>query len=263
MYGSQRAGPAFPPLYSDPVALTASRHAHWRLLPGGAAFAAGATSVPLVASEFAAASRSYPILFTGTKVTPVALLGLEKVNLFVDGERWAEGAYVPAYVRRYPFVMIEAADGSGFALAVDAASKLIGKEQGTEGASLFQDGRPAPVTLRGLEFCRQFTLEHERARGFCQGLQQADLLADRYAAATLPCGGRKLCVGGFKVVDPRRFSELPEQTVICWHRNGWLALVYFHLASLERCGDLLVRQGRKDGAGDTPVAGARSKRVLQ
>jgi hypothetical protein len=242
---SQDAAHVLPPFYSEPVLLTASQHGHWRLLPGGAAFASGTTCIPLVGSDFAAASRSYPILFSTGEVTPVALVGLERSNLFVEGTSWDAGAYVPAYVRRYPFIMIEATDRSSAALAVDAASDLIAKEQGSGGAPLFEGDKPSEGTLRALEFCRLFSQDHERTRAFSKALEQEGLLIERRADAALP-SGRKVAVSGFHVVDPKGFGELPEEKVVAWHRNGWLGLIHFHLASLERFADLLARQSQRD-----------------
>lgn len=234
-----------PLFYSAPVALAASRHQSWRLLPGAAGFAAETAAIPLVVTDFAAASRNYPILFTSGDVAPIGLVGLEKSNLFVEDQHWVEGSYVPAYVRRYPFLLIEASDKSGFGLAIEAESPLVAKN-GDIGELLFTDsGEPGLVTMRALEFCRLFNQDHERARAFCKALTDADLLADRKADATLP-NGRKLSVAAFQVVDPERFAKLDEETVVAWHRIGWLALVHFHLASLERFADLLTRQERRD-----------------
>lgn len=247
--------PVLPLFYSQPTLLTVSQHAHWRLVPGNAAFAAGATSLPLVGSDFAPASRSYPILFTTREVMPVALVGLERANLFVEGGRWATGAYVPAYVRRYPFIMVEGADRSGAALAVDAASDLIRKEQGSDGAGLFEGEKPSQATLRALEFCRLFAQDHERTKAFSKAISEEGLLIERRADAALP-NGRKLGVAGFQVVDPKRFTELPEEKVVAWHRNGWLGLIHFHFASLERFADLLVRQSQRDVASGPQRAAA-------
>jgi hypothetical protein len=216
-------------------------------LAGGAEFAAQATAIPLVVTDFVAVSRHYPILFTAGVPSPVALVGLERVNLFVEDGRWVEGAYVPAYVRRYPFVLAEANDKSGFALAVDQASALIAKE-GEAGEALFEGDQPAAVTKRALEYCRLFNVDFEQTRAFAQALADAQLLVERKADVTLP-GGRKLGVAGFQVIDPEVFGRLPEETVVDWHRKGWLALIHFHLASLERFADLLTRQSRREAAG--------------
>jgi hypothetical protein len=234
-----------PLFYAAPVPLSGNAHGAWRLLPGDAAFAAAEPAAPLSASEFGAAARCYPILFTADVTSPVALMGLDRANLFVTDGRWAEGAYVPAYIRRYPFLLIEAADKSGFALAIDEASPQLAKS-GRKGQPLFVKGEPADVTKQALEFCRLFNLDHVHTRAFCAALDDADVLIDRRANVALP-DGRTLGVQGFKVVDPEKFAALPDDMVIAWHRQGWLALVHFHLASLERFTDLLVRQGRRDG----------------
>jgi hypothetical protein len=258
---SSTPAPVLPLFYADPVALAAGRHGDWRLTSNGAGFAAEAVALPLVVTDFAAASRSYPILFTAGEIAPVALVGLERANLFVEDGRWSDGAYVPAYVRRYPFLLIEAPDKSGFGLAVDAASGLIARE-GEAGEPLFAGQEPGAVTLRALEFCRLFNQDHDRVRAFCRALAEADLLVDRQADATLP-NGRKLAVSGFQVVDPARFAGLAEETVVAWHRAGWLALVHFHLASLERFTDLLARQGRRDAlAGDPQASDAAPPETL-
>jgi hypothetical protein len=243
MTAASSATPTLPLFYAEPVPLAAARHGAWRLRPGNADFARHATSIPLVFGDFAPTSRSYPIVFTAGEPAAVALVGLDRVNLFVDEGRWADRTYVPAYVRRYPFLMIEAADKSGFALAADAASDLIGP--GSDGEPLFDGDQPSPATLRALEFCRLFTQDHERAKAFCRALAHEDLLVDRQANIALPTG-RKLAVAGFQVVDPERFAALPEDKVVAWHRDGTLALIHFHLASLERFQDLMLRQSRCD-----------------
>ena len=45
-------------------------------------------------------------------MVPVAILGLRgAANQFVNSEgAWREGKYIPAYVRRYPFILMESPD---------------------------------------------------------------------------------------------------------------------------------------------------------
>src|SRR5262245_49510004 len=68
-------------------------------------------ALPLSFTEFSVACRDYPIAFLNAgdagNFVPMVVLGLEtQQNLFVtkDGV-WETSAYVPAYVRRYPFCM--------------------------------------------------------------------------------------------------------------------------------------------------------------
>jgi SapC len=232
--------PALPLFYRDPQPLSAAAHADWRLLAGDAGFAAEAPFVPLVIGEMAAAARTYPVVFAGGDAQPLAILGLERRNLFVESGAWARDAYVPAYVRRYPFGFMATVNPDGFALAIDAASERIARE-GQEGVALFEDGKPSETARQAMAFCDAFQSEAAATRTFIEALTAEDLLIDRRADATLP-DGRTFGLDGFQIVDAEKFAALPDAAVVDWHRKGWLALVAAHLASLERFSVLLDRQ---------------------
>ena len=99
--------------YEHPVALNRAEHKDLRLksVPN-MKFAMNTHSVPLTAVEFGLAARDLLIVFAGTDAAsagPIALLGLrQNENLYVDASgQWAPNTYVPAFVRRYPFVLAE------------------------------------------------------------------------------------------------------------------------------------------------------------
>jgi hypothetical protein len=250
---------AYPVFYKQPAVLAAGLHGAWRLLPGDAAFAADEPALALTPSEFAQAARSYPIVFTAGTVGPVALLGLDRANLFLEGGDWAEGVYVPAYVRRYPFILVQSPDRPGAGLAVDAASALVAKG-GSEGWPLFEGEAPSATAMTAFEFCRQYNADYDRGLAFSRALVEEGLLVDRRVDAQLP-NGRQLAVSGLQVVDAERFAALADDKVVAWHRNGWLGLVHHHLASLERLNDLLLRQGRRETepAPDAPATAKPAK----
>lgn len=235
--------PALPPFYAQPVPLEARRHSGWRLLSGDLGFAARTLAVPLMVSELSAAGRVFPVVFTAPDPSPVAVVGLEADNLFVEDGAWAEGVYMPAYVRRYPFVLIEAPGGKGFALGIDAASSRVATG-GEAGAPLFDDGEPSELTKQALEFCGLFNADHQRTRAFTAALAEAGLLVERRADIALP-DGRKLGLGGFKVIDSEALQALPDEVALAWHKAGWLALAHQHLASLDLFQTLLLRQARR------------------
>ncbi len=251
---------ALPLFYRDPQPLSAAQHGAWRLKDGDAAFAADTPFVPVVVSEIAAAARSYPIVFSaGEGAQPVALLGLEQRNLFVADGRWTDEAYVPAYVRRYPFGFIATVNPEGFALAIDAASERVARS-GEEGTALFDADQPAKLTQDAMAFCNTFQSEAAATQAFGDALRAQNLLIDRRADATLP-DGRKLGLDGFQVIDTERFANLDEAVVLDWHRRGWLALVHFHLASLERFGALLTLQAQATTPAEPAAKPTKSKKV--
>jgi hypothetical protein len=247
--------PRLPLFYRDPQTLSSDRHAGWRLKDGDTAFAGETPYVPIVVSELAAAARCYPVVFRAGDAQPIAILGLERRNLFVDLGRWEADTHIPAYVRRYPFGFIPTGDPDGLALAIDAASDRI-LQSGDDGAALFEDGKPSELTRQALQFCAAFGRDAELTRLFSTALQERDLLIDRRADATLP-DGRKLGLDGFQIVDAEKFAQLDADTVSAWHHQGLLALVNFHLASLDRFAALLNRQALASTAPDADPAPPR------
>lgn len=240
-----------PLFYRKPELLTAALHGNLRIRPGGYDFAAEANAVPLAGIEFGAAMRHYPIVFAAGDNFPVAVLGLDRANCFVNGGEWETATYVPAYVRRYPFVFADRADDS-FILAIDRdADKVVAG--GEEGEPLFRNGEPTDLVTNVMAFCREFHGAHLQTDAFVAALVDQDLLVQQHADATLP-SGRLMTLSGFKVIDRHKFEALADETVLAWHRKGWLSLIHFHFVSLDRFADLLVRQ-EKRGSTDRTVSG--------
>ena len=241
---AQSAAPAAAQLlfYQRPEALTPEQHGNIHLKKDGDfGFAKLTNSVPITSTEFVAAMRSYPIVFAAQGPSPLVVLGLEQTNLFVDDAGlWRLGDYVPAYIRRYPFVFIAHPDGKQFVLGIDRASALL--EAGGEGRALFEGGKPSETTQQALAFCGAFQTDHGFTTAFGQALEEQKLLIDNQAQVKLP-DGRQINLQGFRVVDREKFASLPDATIVDWHKKGWLALVHYHLASLERFAGLLELAG--------------------
>ena len=231
---------ARPLFYRDLMPLSMEAHANWRLVESDLTFAADTPYVPIVISEFAHAARSFPIVFAANDATPVAVFGFERRNLFLDGATWEPDVYLPAYVRRYPFGFLQTDRPGTFALAIDAGSDRV-VTSGSEGTAFFEKGKPTELTQNALGFCDAFQREANDTIDFVKTLGHKDLLVDRRIDATLP-DGRMLGLDGFQLVDNEKFAKLDSETVVEWHNKGWLALVHFHLASLDRFGALLTRQ---------------------
>jgi hypothetical protein len=240
-----------PLFYERPELLTADRYRGKSLAPGVPLhFAKKTNSVPLNGVEFAPALRHYPIVFSEEAAPfPMAILGLRDVeNLFVDAAgRWEEGAYVPAYVRRYPFIFMSGLDQKQFALCVDAASAFV---VAGDANPFFRDGQPSEATRNALAFCSSFQLEYEKTRAFAAALAEHKLLESKTADIGLK-DGRKLIFGSFKLVDEAKLAALPNAVVADWLRRGWLAWIHAHLLSFANWGQLANRlQAPPRGAGD-------------
>ncbi len=232
---------ALPLFYKQPSPLIADRDAELTMAgTGDYRFAAITNSLPLVASELPMACKFFPILFSeGAAPQMVALLGLRSgENLFVDAEgRWSEGTYIPAYVRRYPFIFLESDDRSEYTLCIDLMAPGVGKEGGSR---LFENGEPTDFTRAALDFCREYQAHFSFTAEFTAALHAADLLVENRADVTL-ADGERLSLSGFQVIDEARFNALPDETFLQWRQRGWLHLVYCHFISIGNWGALVDR----------------------
>jgi hypothetical protein len=227
--------------------LDPKRHADLRVKDGrDFSFAANLHTVPLSTVEFMPSARHYPIIFAGEKdIHPVALLGLRSdENLFIENDgRWKEGCYVPAILRRAPFVLMQdtkhGKDGVG--LCLDVESPLVSK---TEGAQIFVDGKPTAILAKMANFAAAYSKEQARTRHFVNACLANDLLVERRMEITLS-SGQKIVFSGFRVIDEERMRRLDDATVVKWFRSGWNALALAHFLSLGNMGRLHHRSNER------------------
>lgn len=228
--------------YERPVLLDRVRHRRRRVRPSSSfAFARKANSLYVAGVEFSEACKEYAVVFTrGTNgsIVPVVVLGLRShENLFVDAQgRWT-GRYVPAFVRRYPFVLAEL-PGQSLGVCIDEAYAGLNEQ---EGEALFDEqGQDTPFLRNALDFLSQYQREYARTEAFCRKLEQAGLLTEMNARADL-VDGRSFTVGSMLVVDEKKLLALPDETVLSLFRSGELHLVAMHLLSLSNMQRLVDR----------------------
>jgi len=205
------------------------------------AFAASTNAVPVVADEMSTAARHFPIVFSDEATPhPVAILGLRgQQNLFVgDDGQWAAGVYVPAYVRRYPFIFLEDEARAELTLCIDEAAEAV--VSGRERPLFDEAGQPTALTRSALTFCRDYQVQHLAAAAFASALVEADLLVDHRADVSLN-NGQRLSLTGFKEIDADRFASLPDETFLAWRAKGWLTLAYAHFFSVGAWSALVDR----------------------
>lgn len=232
--------------YEKPVLLDRARHRSLRVkTTDSLAFAGKANSLFVAAAEFSEAMKEYAIVFTRTpagKVSPVLMLGLRaRENLFVgeDG-RW-QGSYVPAFLRRYPFVLAQLAGGNR-GVCIDEGYEGISE---TEGHALFDEqGANTPFLDNAVEFLNRYQEEFARTEVFCQRIDQAGLLREMNAKADLQ-DGRSFTISGLLVVDEAKLMALPDATALGLLRSGELHLVSMHLASLSNMQRLVTRAAQR------------------
>ncbi|MFT6916467.1 MAG: hypothetical protein ACJAWL_002807 [Motiliproteus sp.] len=232
-----------PMFYKNITALRAEHHQDICVEPlTDHSFAGQTNAIVLGVSEFSPALVQYPIVFvkSGDKVTPAAVTGLrDQQNLFVDGKgQWSEG-YIPAYVRRYPFVVAAAGDKQ---LTVCIDEGYSGINRGQRGEPLFEGGQHSAYLKRVIGFLEGFEAEFSRTRNFCLQLVELDLLEEtRVNMSMTQAEQEDFALSGFLAVSRDKLAKLPADTLKQLQLDGGLELIYRHLASLSRFDDLFKR----------------------
>lgn len=212
--------------------------------------AAQANAVPLGVSEFVHASRHYPIVFgpEGEGAVPVVITALvEGRSLFVDAHGgWEAGAYVPGYLRRYPFWMQVEGEGRTASLWFDSHSDyLVPLQEDAQARPLFDFRGQANAALGQIvQFCQQCLQDEYATAQFMAALVHERLLVERQARIEL-VPGHFYELNGFRTVDAEAFYRLPDATLAQWTRNGWSALVAAHHWSLAHNWEPLLALHRR------------------
>lgn len=222
-------------VYEEAVPVTKSRHADWSVEVGSDySFSSRVNSVPLMAVEFPNAAAEHVIVFggTGDVVMPAAILGLRaEENLFVSPEGKWQGKYVPAFLRRYPFVFSSQDEGKNFTLCID--EKFPGFNQDGKGERLFgEDGEPSAYTQNVLKFLQQYQLEFNRTKALCEKLKSLNLLEPMQAQINLESGEQR-SLTGFSAVNRGRLKTLSADALADLARSDELELIYNHLSSMR------------------------------
>jgi hypothetical protein len=236
-----------PPLfYSRPLPLSSDYHAKFKIrAEDDYGFAAETNAIPITLPEFVMCARHYPIIFIGEELIPSIAVGLRvDDNLFVDVKgQWELGQYIPAYVRRYPFLLMgqEGDDQLRVGIDDDAGSTKEGARR------LFEDGKETEAVRAAITLCEQFHGAFLFGSEFIEALKAAGITEPRSLEVQLP-NGEKLNVGAFTAINEEKFKALPDATILEWHRKGWLHAVYFHLQSLNNWDALLARTSARMAA---------------
>lgn len=211
-------------------------------------FTAEATAIPLSVSEFMPSIRHYPIVFVGDKEpSPVAIVGLKQGrNLMLEEDgAWAAHTYIPAYIRRYPFILVQSPDQDTRYLAYDSESDRIKPlAEAPDAAPLFNDDGTASKAVEPmLHLCEAYHQHRAQDTAFLKAVVEADILVARHVDMDFPDKSRYR-LDGFSVIDIERYRALPARTLKQWTEKGWTDAIALHLASAQNWGLLMERNQR-------------------
>jgi len=232
-------------IYETVVPLTFATHRHSSVEIGrNFGFSSKVNSVPLTAIEFREAQADYPIVFVGNAegVMPAVILGLrEGENLYLSSDGKWDARYVPAFVRRYPFVFSKSDDGERFNLCID--EQFSGFNGDGRGERLFtDDGKPSTYVENILKFLQEYQLQFHRTERFCKNILELDLLEPMQAQVEMN-SGEKYSLGGFMAINREKLKDLSGDKLAELAKTDELELIYLHLQSMRNFSALKNRFG--------------------
>ena len=236
--------------YKNPVALNKVTHKDSRIKPihNDFSFARNTNSVILAGIEFTEAAKEYPIVFAnaGDSIVPVALLGLRnEENLFVKEDGSWDARYIPAFVRRYPFVLAETGDDPNQRMVcIDEAFAGFNQE---DGEPLFENAEATPVLQQAIDFLEEYQKQYLRTEAFLNRLKSLDLLMSLNAKVDL-VSGEQFALTGLLAIDEKKLLALDDLQALQFFRSGELGWVYCHLMSIGSLGNMVNRIAAVAGA---------------
>ncbi len=229
-------------LYNQPELLNHQQHGQLGLSriekPFG--YAQQTRALPVTLGELGTAQKFYPVVFSDAEdPVPLCVMGVfDDRNLFIgDDGQWEPMAYIPAYIRCYPFAFATRSD-TQYAVVIDRAAEAVTE---SPDQPFFDGENVTPLTQGLIDFCGQYDAERRRTREFGMKLKDLGLLTGQQATQT-PKGGEEQVIASYVAVDARKLGELAPDVLQELHKDGSLAGIFAHLFSLENWQRLVARR---------------------
>lgn len=235
-------------IYDNIQPLSSEIHRNWAVQVDNYSFVSHMISAPVLATEIPFAAGEFPIVFSATategEYIPLAIMGLKDgENLFLNEKKQFTTRYIPAFIRRYPFVLGGDKSADTLALCIDEASSTINKD-GTVGRRLFEENGEQTAHLKEVvEFLKDYQYRAEMTKLFCKRLHELNLLEPMQASITFK--GREdanMNLTGFYVVKREKLKSLSDADALDLFKKDGLELIYSHIQSLANLNELISKK---------------------
>ncbi|HEY7884621.1 MAG TPA: SapC family protein [Cellvibrionaceae bacterium] len=235
-------------IYDNIQPLNSEAHRTYAVKVDSYDFAAEMTSVPILATEIAFASAEYPVIFSAPNQDgehmPLAMMGVKQgENLMLDADGKIDASYIPAFIRRYPFVFAATNDNKDLTLCIDDESKTVIKD-GSAGKRLFDDnGEQTDYLKEVLGFLQDYQYRAEMTRNFCKKLAELELLEPMQANIEFKGNAdANMSIKGFYTIKREKLKALTDEQALDLFKKDGLELIYAHLQSMSNLNKLIERK---------------------
>lgn len=232
-----------PLFYKKIVPLNKEVHSDWSIeTVSNYKHTSETNSLYIAAIEFTKAANEYPIVFgiaEDESVFPVVILGLRKnENLYINKKGEWMASYIPAYVRRYPFILAtDEKEADKFTVCID--SDCPGFNKKGKGIKLFDDdGNESDLLKNSVEFLKDYQNHIQLTTMFCKSINELGLLEPMKADIKL-ADGEEISLGGFMGINREKLKALDSESLVDLVKTDQMELIYAHLISLGNIDSLM------------------------
>lgn len=239
--------------YEQPVPLTKEKHAKFGVqqVDKPFQFMADQHFMPLTAPEFGSASTSMPIIFAGEDRSPLAVMGIRSgENLFVTDGQYEIDFYMPAFARRYPFVLAGDNANDRFVVCVDEKAECVTDKKPQQ--MFFDKDDTSQFTKEAFQFLQNFERDRQATTKMIEVFKELDLFEPKEMnfqgnnADGTPAPQQK--IADYFAVSEEKLKALPADKLAEFSTNGYLAVAYAHLISLSNWQRLVNMTLRRENA---------------
>jgi hypothetical protein len=232
----------------EPLSLEKHRNLGVKQIPAPFSFLKTAHAVPITVSEFGVVATCYPIIFVGPEKTPVAVMGIrQNENEYVDDEGQPDAdSYIPAFVRRYPFVFAADPQSDRLLLCVDVEGAMVSDQPDVR---LFDGDQPSQFTQDAIEFCKEFERQRRATVEFIEMIDKAGLFEQKTVSFTprdaAGNAGPAQKIADYFAISEDKLNALSDEAFQDIRNTGALAAVYAHMVSLLNWQRVIQRTMRR------------------
>lgn len=240
--------------YRRPEPLSVERHRNLgvKQISAPFSFLSTAHAVPVTVSEFGVVATCFPIIFVGDDKTPVAVMGIrQNENEYVDATGQPDpDAYIPAFVRRYPFVFAADQSSDRLLLCIDRAADMVSDKPDV---AFFENDQPSQFTQDAIEFCKEFERQRRATVEFIEMVDKAGLFEQKSVTFTPrdqngnPGPTQK--IADYWAISEEALNALPDAKFNEIRNTGALAAMYAHMVSLMNWQRVIQRALRRLSSG--------------
>ena len=218
--------------------LNPKEHSFYRYTPAkDFYYAKNMNLIPITFSEIKYLCCEYPIVIIIKDEKPALMLltGLEKNGAIDDKGIW-KGTYIPSFLKRYPFTLVQTGEDESLHIGFDLESGLFSSP---EGYPLFnQDGTPAEILENVKTLLTVFQNEHQLTENILLKMHEKELLQPTHFTLKKE-GEEEQKIGGFFMVDKAKLFEQENDFLGEAVKNGWMEMIELHLFSLSNVSNII------------------------